>query len=86
MRTRSIFNGLNLHLGSQLICIVDFEFPTMGSPLLGDPIAHSSDHELLPFSFRRLLSLLLMLSLFTLCFLSRIANHLPSHSILLFIA
>ena len=51
VHTQYIFNGLNLYLGSQLICIVGFEFPTMGSPLLGDPIAHSSFRELLYFSF-----------------------------------
>ena len=49
--TQYIFNSLNLYLGSQLICIMGFEFPTIGSPLLGDPIAHSSFHELLYFSF-----------------------------------
>ena len=44
-----IFNGLNLYLGSQLICIMGFEFPTMGNPLLGDPIARSCFRELLTF-------------------------------------
>ena len=46
VRTQYIFNGLNLYLGSQLTFIVDFEFPTMGSPLLRDPIACSSFRKL----------------------------------------
>ena len=31
------FNGVDLDLGSQLICIVGLEFPTMGDPMLRDP-------------------------------------------------
>ena len=31
--------GLNLYLGSQSICIVDFGFPTMGDPMLSNPNA-----------------------------------------------
>ena len=38
MCSRNVANGLNLYLGSQLIHIVGFEFSTMGSSLLGDPI------------------------------------------------
>ena len=34
-------NKLNLYLGSQSIYIVGFRFSTMGSPMLGDPGAHS---------------------------------------------
>ena len=34
-------NKLNLYLGSQSIYIVGFGFPIMGSPMLGDPGAHS---------------------------------------------
>ena len=29
--------GLNLYLGSQSICIVSFEFSTLGGTILGDP-------------------------------------------------
>ena len=41
MRTKNIVNRLSLFLGSQPICIVGFGFPTMGSLLPGDPVAHS---------------------------------------------
>ena len=34
--------GMGLDLGSQLICIVGLEFPTMGGPLLDNPFTPSS--------------------------------------------
>ena len=36
VRTQNMVNGLDLYLGSQLICIVGFGFPTMGSLWFGD--------------------------------------------------
>ena len=41
MRAQYSFNGMVLYLGSQLICIVGLEFPTMGGPLPGDPLTPS---------------------------------------------
>ena len=37
VRAQLSFNGVDLDLGSQLICIVGLEFPTMGGPVLRDP-------------------------------------------------
>ena len=36
MRTQIMVIGLNLYLSSQSICVVDFRFPTMGGPMLGN--------------------------------------------------
>ena len=37
MHTQNMAIRLSLYLSSQSICIVDFGFPTMGGPMLGDP-------------------------------------------------
>ena len=37
MHAQLSFNGVGQNLGSQLICIVGLEFPTMGGPVLRDP-------------------------------------------------
>ena len=39
VRTQNMVNGLDLYLGSQLICIVGFGFPIMGSPWSEGPVA-----------------------------------------------
>ena len=49
MLTQNMDNGLDLYLGSQPICIVGFEFPTMGSPLFGDPVAFTCLHKFFSF-------------------------------------
>ena len=46
--TQNETNGLVCLLGSQPICIVGFVFPTMGSPLPGDLVAHSCSCKPLP--------------------------------------
>ena len=87
--TQDWANGLVWFLGSQHICIVGFEFPTIGSPLLGDPIAHfyfckplpSFLTKSLPFFWNGHSSLSL-----SLCSLLRVSNPLTSHPNLLFIA
>ena len=47
--TQNMDNGLDLYLGSQPICIAGFEFPTMGSPLFGDPVAFTCLHKFFSF-------------------------------------
>ena len=85
VRAQLSFNGVDLDLGSQLICIMGLEFPTMGGPVLRDPSTlswfytpFSLPHKAAPFS-------LLVWSRFSFSFLSRIANP-TSPLILLFIA
>ena len=41
LRAQFILNGVGLDLGSQLICIVGLEFPTMGGPLPSNPLTPS---------------------------------------------
>ena len=36
MRTQNMAVGVNFYLGSQSTCIVGFEFPAMGGPILGN--------------------------------------------------
>ena len=48
MRTQNMAVGLNLYLGSQSICIVDFGFPTMGDPMLGNLSTPISSNSSLP--------------------------------------
>ena len=74
MRAQLSFNGVDLDLGSQLICIMGLEFPTIGGPVLRDPgtlslfyTPFSLSHKAAPFS-------LLVWSRFCLSFLSIIAN------------
>ena len=52
MRTQNMVIKLNLHLGSQSIYIVGFAFPTMGTPMLGDPGTHSCFYKPLSSSFK----------------------------------
>ena len=73
------FNGVDLNLGSQLICIVGLEFSTMGGLVLRDPGTLSwfytpffLSHKDAPFSP-------LVWSRFSLSFLSRIV--LPHFSL-----
>ena len=75
MRTKNILNELSLFLDSQPICIVSFEFPTMGNSLHGDPSAYSKLYKLHSFS---LMSCSPYYSYYyhLLSFLSRIANPL----------
>ena len=49
VHTQNGFNKMGWYLGSQLICIVGLEFPIMGNPLLGNPIALPCFYELLSF-------------------------------------
>ena len=59
VHTQNMVNKLNLYLGSQSIYIVGFRFSTMGSPMLGDPGAHSCFCKPFSLSYRvALLSLL----------------------------
>jgi len=77
VHTQNKVNELHLYSGSQSIYIVGFGFPTMGSPVLGDPVAHTLILQILLFSFTELLP-----------FHSLFSPELPtptSHSILLFI-
>ena len=37
--TQNLVLGLNLYLDLESICVVGFEFPTIGGPILGDPNA-----------------------------------------------
>ena len=67
--------GLNLYLSSQSICIVSFEFPTKGVPMLGSPGIVLFSQTLLFTSQNHYLSFLEGL-LFSLPILSRIANPL----------
>ena len=74
VRAQLSFNGVDLDLGSQLICIMGLELPTIGGPVLRDPgtlslfyTPFSLSHKVAPFS-------LLVWSRFSLSFLSRIAN------------
>ena len=46
--TQDWANGMVWFLGSQPICIVGFVFPTMGSPLSGDPVVYSYLYKPLP--------------------------------------
>ena len=78
VHTQNKVNELHLYSGSQSIYIVGFGFPTVGSPMLGDPVAHTLVLQILLFSIAKLLP-----------FLSLFSSELPtpiSHFILLFIA
>ena len=69
VRAQLSFNGVDLDLGSQLICIVGLEFPTMSGPVLREPSTLSWFYTPL-----YLTKLLPFLSWIGLIFLSRIAN------------
>ena len=79
-------NRLNLYLSSQSIYIVGFEFPTMGSPMVGDPVAHSCfanpslfSHKAAPFS----LDIVALFSLFSLqnCQPPNLSHYPPIYSL-----
>ena len=66
--------GLDLYLGLQSICVMGFRFPTMGGPLLGDPIALvfarlSLSHKVTPPSLE-------IVTILSLCVLPRVSNPL----------
>ena len=74
VRAQSSSNGVDLDLGSQLICIVGLEFPIMGGLVLRDPgtlswfyTPFSLSHKAAPFS-------LFVSTRFSLSFLFKIAN------------
>jgi len=60
VRTQYKVNGLYLYLGLQSIYIVGFEFPTMSSSMLGDPVAHTLILQILLFFLTELLLFLLI--------------------------
>ena len=75
MRTQNMAVGVNFYLGSQSTCIVGFEFPAMGGPILGNLSTLLFPQTLLFISQSRSPSFLEWL-IFSLNVLSRITNPL----------